>query len=240
VLRVVGDRRWTADGMSAPGPFVEMPIVYERAFGGVDGKSADPERDWEWRNPVGTGFVAAREHATGVALPNIEYTDQLLRTWSDRPRPGGFGAVGGHWQPRVAFAGTYGDEWKKNRDPLLPEDFDDRFFQCAPEDQQAPAFLRGGEPVALYRLTPHEDVRFSLPKVFLGFETLFLDGTSEVHKARRLHTVILEPDVPRVSLVWHTALACHFNVYKLERTIVTLKTELGDRPSSIENERERV
>jgi hypothetical protein len=29
-------------------------------------------------------------------------------------------------------------------------------------------------------------------------------------------------------------------VYKLERTIVTLKTELGDRPSSIENERERV
>jgi hypothetical protein len=27
--------------------------------------------------------------------------------------------------------------------------------------------------------------------------------------------------------VWHTALACHFKVQKLERTIVTLKFELS-------------
>jgi len=240
VLRIVGDRRWTANGVSPPSPFVKMPILYERAFGGMDGTSANPERDWEWRNPVGTGFVVAREKATGVALPNIEYPDQLMRSASDRPRPAGFGAIGGHWQPRVAYAGTYGDEWKKNRDPLLPDDFDTRFFQCAPEDQQAPAFLRGGEPVVLYRLTPLEDVRFSLPKVFLGFETRFLDGTSERHMERRLHTVILEPDFPRVSLVWHAALPCHFKVYKLERTIVTLKTELGERPPAIEDDRERV
>ncbi len=240
VLRVVGDRAWDATGMSAPRPFVQMPIVYERAFGGVDRKSAHPECDWEWRNPVGTGFAASRDNATGAALPNIEYPDDPLKSWTDRPRPAGFGAIGGHWQPRAGFAGTYGDEWKKNRDPLLPDDFDTRFFQCAPEDQQAPAFLRGGEPVVLYRLTPREELRFSLPKVFLGFETQFLDGTREVHKERRLHTVILEPDFPRVSLVWHTALGCHFKVYKLERTVVTLKTELGDRASNIEGEREPV
>jgi len=62
--------------------------------------------------------------------------------------------------------------------------------------------------------------------VFLGFETRFYDGSREPHKTRKLHTVILEPDFPRVSLVWHTALPCHFKVQKLERTIVTLKTEL--------------
>ena len=39
----------------------------------------------------------------------------------------------------------------KTRQPLLPDDFDDRYFQFAPADQQAPAFLRGGEPVVLYR-----------------------------------------------------------------------------------------
>jgi hypothetical protein len=38
--------------------------------------------------------------------------------------------------------------------------------------------------------------------------------------------VILEPDYPRVSLVWHTALPCHFKPNKLERTIVTLKHNL--------------
>ena len=39
--------------------------------------------------------------------------------------------------------------------------------------------------------------------------------------------MILEPDFPRVSLVWHTALPCHFKVQKLERTIVTLKSDLS-------------
>ena len=68
-----------------------------------------------------------------------------------------------------------------------------------------------------------------LPKVFLGFETRFYDGSREIHKERKLHTVILEPDYPRVSLVWHSALPCHFKVQKLERTIVTLKTQPEQR-----------
>ena len=122
----------------------------------------------------------------------------------------------------------------KERQPLLPADFDDRFFQCAPEDQQSPSFLRGGEPVVLYRLTPAGELRFSLPRIFLGFTTHFSDGSTAIHKERRLHTVIIDGDVPRVSLVWHTALPCHFKVQKLERTIVTLKTELRGDGSTAE------
>jgi hypothetical protein len=49
-----------------------------------------------------------------------------------RPSPAGFGPIACHWQPRVGFAGTYGDAWVANRLPLLPDDFDDRFFQSAP------------------------------------------------------------------------------------------------------------
>jgi hypothetical protein len=30
-----------------------------------------------------------------------------------------------------------------------------------------------------------------------------------------------------VSLVWHSALPCHFKVQKLERTVITLKTDLS-------------
>jgi hypothetical protein len=113
------------------------------------------------------------------------------------------------------------------RQPLLPVDFDERFFQVAPPDQQFPGFLRGGEPVVLHGLSPLSELRFALPKVFLGFVTHFFDGTQEFHRERRLHTVILEPDFPRVSLVWHTALPCHHKVQKLDRTTVTLKSELG-------------
>jgi hypothetical protein len=39
--------------------------------------------------------------------------------------------------------------------------------------------------------------------------------------------VILEPDHPRVSLVWHSALPCHFKVQKLEKTVVTMKSDVS-------------
>ncbi len=227
LLRVFGNRTWGASGPTKPEPFLKMPLVYERAFGGVDTGSDNPERDWDWRNPLGTGFAVEKEHLSDRLLPNIEYPKACMQAWSDRPPPAGFGAIGSHWQPRAGLAGTYDDNWMKTRQPLLPDDFDDHFFQCAPADQQAPEFLRGGEPVVLLRLTPSGDLRFLLPKVYLGFETRFYDGSREVHKNRKLHTVILEPDFPRVSLVWHTALPCHFKVQKLERTIVTLKTDLS-------------
>lgn len=227
LLRVIGDREWGALGAAPPQPFVTMPLVYERAFGGVDLQSSHPDRDWEWRNPVGTGFAVSRGNARNLKLPNLEDPKQLIRSWDDRPAPAGFGPLCSHWQPRASFAGTYDDHWMKTRQPLLPEDFDDRFFQCAPVDQQAPDFLRGGEPVVLLNLYPEGDLRFFLPKVYLGFETQFTDGSREIHKNRKLHSVILEPDFPRVSLVWHTALPCHFKVQKLKRTIVTVKADLS-------------
>lgn len=239
VLRVFGDRTWGTFGASAPQPFTRMPLVYERAYGGVDMRSAQPERDWEWRNPVGVGFATARGHASGLRLPNIEDPQNLIRSWDDRPPPAGSGAISSHWQPRLTLAGTYDDRWMRTRQPLLAEDLDDRFFQCAPADQQAPRFLRGGEPVALRHLTPAGELRFSLPRVHLGFQTRFYDGSREVHKRRELHTVIVEPDFPRVSLVWHSALPCHFKVQKLESTLITLKRSLwGDRDAGDAAEQE--
>jgi hypothetical protein len=231
LLRVFGDRTWNAVGHTDPEPFERIPLVYERAFGGVDAKSKTPEKDWDWRNPVGTGYAISSRNATGLKLPNIEDPKKLISSWDDKPAPAGFGAIECHWQPRAGFAGTYDDHWMKTRQPLLAEDLDDRYFQCAPADQQAPQFLLGGEPVILHNLHPRGRLQFTLPRLHLGFETRFYDGSRELHQNRRLHSVILEPDFPRVSLVWHSALPCHFKVQKLERTIVTLKTDLstGDR-----------
>jgi hypothetical protein len=234
ILKVFGDRQWGTFGTTSPQPFVKMPLVYERAFGGVDTQSEHPDRDWEWRNPVGTGFVVSNDHAAELPLPNIEYPRELIGGKMDKPQPAGFGAICSHWQPRVSFAGTYGDKWMKTRQPLLPEDFDDRFFQCAPVDQQAPEFLRGGEPCVLRGLTPDGDLSFFLPKLFIGFETRFYDGSREFHKNKSLHTVIIEPDFPRVSVVWHTALPCHFKVQKLERTTITRKTELRNAEATLD------
>ena len=64
-------------------------------------------------------------------------------------------------------------------------------------------------------------IRFNLPKVSVGFDTDF--GTERVRHEAKLHTVILEPDFPRVSLVWHTHLPCHHKVLKLLTTKIHLK-----------------
>jgi hypothetical protein len=222
-LRVFGDRRWNTVGISAPQPFTKMPILYERAFGGLDPKSERPDRDWDWRNPVGRGFAVDAASLDDAMLPNIEWPHRLISSRTDRPEPAGYGAIASHWQPRVSFAGTYDDHWIQTRHPLLPEDLDDRFFQCVGSDQQAPGYLSGGESVQLTNLTPDGVLEFTLPKLYLGFDTHFHGGDHLIHDRRHLHTVVLEPDYPRLSLVWQSTLACHSKVHKLRHTIVTLK-----------------
>lgn len=233
VVRVIGDRRWGRSAASKPEPWQAMPLIYERAFGGTDTRSPTPERDWDWRNPVGRGLFVAAEHARDQLLPNIERADQPINAWNDRPPPAGLGPIAAHWQPRVAFAGTYDEAWEKTRAPLLATDMDPRWYQCAPTDQQAPAFLRGGESVVLLNLHPRGRIEFRLPEVELDIETYFFDGSRERHSPPALHTVLLEPDhaaEPRVSLVWHSALACHFKVHKLERTLISLR---GPVPATV-------
>jgi hypothetical protein len=220
-LRVLGDRKWQFGGATEPQPFTAMPIVYERAFGGVD-EEPDEKRvfGWERRNPIGSGFANSAGRANGRALPNIEDPRTLISSWKDRPAPAGFGALAAHWSPRVELAGTYDDRWQNERLPLVPDDFDERFYQFAPADQQLSG-LRGGERVVLTNLTASGELVFSLPRVALKFDTDFGVETAE-HRAI-LHTVIIEPDRPRVMMVWQTALACHAKVLKLRRTRITEK-----------------
>jgi Uncharacterized protein conserved in bacteria (DUF2169) len=63
------------------------------------------------------------------------YTDGYGQ--SDYP-PVCFSAVGRAWLPRRQLAGTYDDAWLKTQWPLPPLDFDDGYWNCAPQDQQVP------------------------------------------------------------------------------------------------------
>ena len=207
VLRVTGDRSWrmAGSGLSDPEPFLTMPLTYERAFGVADPRSATPEVDWYWSNPVGTGFAVSDRDLSAIRVPNIEYPDDPIRSLKARPRPAGFGVIGPHWQERARYAGTYDKAWADERQPLLPADFDLRHYQVVARDQQAPRFLSGGEPVSLVNLTPSGMLRFVLPRLEVTLETRFMDDEQREH-VPQLHTVILEPDFPRVSLVWHSAI----------------------------------
>ena len=223
-LLVSGDRYWVREMvggvmMTPPTLFEKLPIIYERSYGGFDTRGTDPaDHRYEPLNPIGTGFATREQHVDRKAVPNVEDPKNVISSWKDRPPPAGFGAISGYWLPRRSYAGTYNARWQKERFPLWAEDFDERFFQCAPVDQQVPGFVRGGEKVELVNLTPAGYLSFVLPRVYPVFTTRF--GSEQIEHRARIQTVILEPDYPRVVLVWHTALPCQHRADYLDATVI--------------------
>jgi hypothetical protein len=199
---VSGDRRWlsglTGTRPSAPVPFRAMPVTYERAFGGTDTRGQRTSRHAsEMRNPVGVGFHSTGVPVEGELLPNVEDPRHLQHAWDDRCAPIGFAAVSRSWQPRAGYAGTYDADWLEKRFPLLPHDFDERHYQCAPVEQQLPC-LEPGEPVLLRNFTPGGELRLELP-VFRVPVYLRRDRES-VRVVITCDTVLIEPDLQRVVL----------------------------------------
>jgi hypothetical protein len=221
VIKVVGNRTWEKGvfGLvrSAAQPVTKVPLVYERAYGGFDRSDPDPgKQKMDTRNPVGCGIVAQE----GQSLPNFEYPSGRL----DKAGPAGFGALATFWSPRRELMGTYDEAWRANRNPRLPEDWDPRSLLCSPADQRPEKHLRGGELVELENLTPAGRLSFALPKVSLRFRTR-IDGRTVEHPGQ-LATVIIEPDHPRVILVWRSSLVVRTDGDYLDETIVSEKPRI--------------
>jgi len=208
LARAVGDRRLVSrlgvSSVSSPEPFEKLPLIYERAFGGWDRSNADPEKhSYEMRNPVGVGFRRDAWSAEDeLALPNIEYTEQPFRTYGDTPAPAGFGFIGASWQPRLAFAGTYDATWNRSRKPLLPADFDRRFFNAASAGLVAPGHLRGDEPVGLLGVVPTGRLGFHLPGIAPPQCTVSVRARRSAALKTYLDTVIVDTDLNRLTLLW--------------------------------------
>ena len=225
-IRALGNRWWepTMFGSrpSAMQPVTEVPIVYERAYGGFDQTDPDPRGQiMDTRNPVGCGVAADADNRIAKPVHNFEYPKGNVK----KTGPAGFGAIDSFWSPRRELQGTYDQTWQENRLPLLPENWDTRSLQCAPIDQQPSSYLRGGEFVELINLTPGGVLRFNLPKANLTFSTRFktLAGIQAKEHQGRLTTLIIEPDHLRVIMVWMSTLTCRTDVDYLEETVVREK-----------------
>jgi hypothetical protein len=229
-VTVIGDRVWGYGAfgicMSTPKPFSEMPICWERCFGGADTLDSNPKKHaWEQRNPIGTGFCITkrREMLEELALPNFENPRDLINHWNDKPSPHGLGYVGRSWMPRIRFAGTFDDNWQKLRMPILPRDFDYRFFNAAPPDLVTSEHLQGGEAVRLINLTRRGREEFNIPKMRVVFE-----GHAKGHRFKLpacLDTLQIKGADSRVVLIWRLK----YNVLLNESAdIVTARIERID------------
>lgn len=215
-IKVVGDRTWQR-GMfgtrpSPPEPTAKVPLVYERAYGGYDQTDPDPANHRiDARNPVGCGLVTM----AGQPVPNFTYPQGRM----DKDGPAGFGAVASFWSPRRELGGTYDEAWRHSQFPLLPEDWDPRTLLCSPADQRQDGYLEGGQLVELENLTPDGVLRFALPRINLRFRTR-IDRRIEKHSSQ-LATVIIEPDHPRVILIWQSVLMVRNDGDYLDETVVS-------------------
>jgi hypothetical protein len=201
-------------------PFVRMPLVWERAYGGADrtdnGSSAD------MRNPVGTGYRASGsvKPIAGTPLPNVEDPRMLITGPSDAPAPAGFAAIAPSWEPRKSYAGTYDESWQRSRAPYVPVDFDSRYFHCAPVDQVFTTPLSGGEPIEVHGAVPEGVLRFALPRVAVRIR--FRREQGEEDRRASLETVQIEPDAKRLVMVWRAALRADKAVLKIREVAASL------------------
>jgi hypothetical protein len=220
---------------SEPEPFTVMPISYDNAFGGVDRLHKDPARHrWHPLNHAGVGYHpdAPADLLDGRPLANTEETGRPAIHAGGDFRPMSFGPVARAWQPRVKHAGTYGQKWLDEKFPFLPDDFDDRYFQAAPEDQQI-EFPRGGERIQLTNLTPQGRTAFRLP-LRLGLPVLFVRREGEIAEAMAVvDTIIIEPDENRFMLVWRTSTPLQRNLREISQTIVGKSAEQWRRAEQI-------
>lgn len=228
-IRVSGDRRWERGfyGLrpSSPIPFVQMPLIYERAFGGSDYSHESPRyQGTELRNPLGTGFRKNGNSAAivGTLLPNLEHPGELVCKWSDAPRPASFGVVGRGWQPRIGYAGTYDARWKELRFPFLPADFDPQYFLSAPADQQI-SYFRGGEAVRCTNMTEDGCFFFTVPTKQVPIVFRFRDRTLLLEPV--LDTLIIEPSERRFQAIWRVAVPMGRKLNALQEVLVGLQPD---------------
>lgn len=190
-MAVLGDRAWVNGVPTGPTSFEKMPLVWERAYGGVGSRS----------NPLGRG-------AEGRRLPNLANPDRLMRSPSDTPEPVCFAPTSRDFPERQAKLGTYDAAWQATRWPYFPKDFDWGYMNAAPKALQLDD-VRGDEPFELAGVHPALPViTGQLPglraRVFaLGEHE---GGLSFQELTLRLDTVAFDADAMTVSLVWRGAL----------------------------------
>jgi len=208
-LSVFGDREWMRGPSGlAPGPartFSEMPLDWSRAFGGPGFAE----------NPAGRGAgpVDAPWGETVRPLPNVEDPAALVGLPSDAPAPASFLPAPLTAPSRLKLAGTYGEQWKRERWPGLPDDVDMRFFNLAGPGQVLPdGFFAGGEAVAAEGMHPRlRVVEGRLPRKRVR---LFVTRAPDPEKpdearfeelATRLETVWLFPAEERCAVFYRCA-----------------------------------
>jgi hypothetical protein len=181
-------------------------------------------------NPLGCSFTRNWYlNSTGVdklIAPRIEYptspfnAEQFMHVVDGgaSPAPAGLGIVNGAFEPRIKLFGYLETktDWKEDEVPLLPQDFNFQYWNCAPVDQQCQHLL-GREKFTLVNLCAHDApfakqdssgntlLQFRLPEQSLFVLTAETAGGVSVHELI-IDAVLIDTQEARVDIVWRICL----------------------------------
>ena len=224
-FNVVGDRIYDhglfGTKPTPPKPFVKIPISYDRAYGGADPHPEKPDKIKTYmKNAIGVGYYpySSGKHLVGKSLPNTEEIGKPVKNKTGNYQPMSFGPIGRNFSSRYPLSGSYDQKWFDNKAPFWPDDFDYRYFQAAPQDQQI-SYPKGGEQIMLTNLMPQAITNFSLPRMFMPI--LFLPYQADDKQVTaNIDTVLIEPDSARFMMTWRVSYPLRRNCFELKRVIV--------------------
>ncbi len=227
VLKIIGDQFWESSmGMISKSyiiPFDKKEIIYEHAYGGWLEAKDKKLSLYDPSNPSGTGYFHKRSQAHRMKLPNIEYPDFPTKTSLKKNRVAGYGPIPPHWSPRQPHAGIYEPKNRADLNNPYAKNFDPLFYQAAPYDQQF-SDINGNEPVGLLNMHPEFSViEFLMPVIEIECETKM--NNKEIRHTATIQTVIFQPDVPQMQMVWQTTLPCKQQGRTIEYTKIYSKID---------------
>jgi hypothetical protein len=231
-VQVYGPRHWRKwlgiTSLSQPEPFTRMPLHFGLAFGGSrsyprgKGEQLQTLVEAQLFNPIGIGWYGtlSEDDIDGQPAPCLEELGEPVKNPRAKNAPAAFSAIARHWLPRRDYGGTYDDHWQQEVFPFLPDDFDERFNQCAPKDQQMP-YPVGGEAVTFINMMAgRPDVRFKLPKLDnVKVRVLRKDYSYEEPEAV-VDTLYFEPDEERFSVVWRASVPIRRRIQEFDTIAV--------------------
>lgn len=194
--------------VSAPREFTDVALGYENAYGGsyADDRKQPCVYDW---NPIGKGFVPPETES--IPLPALELAKSPLQRIGEHVEPGGLGFVPSGWRIRTQYVGIFDDTWMRERRPLLPHDFDPRFYNCVPQDQVLHPKLHGGEVLHLHHLHPEAAaMRLQLPH--LAFTATFRVKDRVVTEPMVADTVLVLPDEELLAVTYRASCWLHEDI----------------------------
>lgn len=233
-------------------PTKSVALDYRLAFGGCldipAELTADVEADWVKfaQNPAGCGWLpeatsygklpkAARAHVeqrvqaqTILAAPQIEDVLKPVRTPYSTVAPAGMTAIARWWAPRVGLQGTYDEEWRRTRYPLLPKNFSAKYFQCASAGLLASPHLVGNETVTMVGLLPRRhETQLPCWQILVGVTRA--SGDISFYFAL-LDTVRFNLATQQASLVWRVPFGYEDPVIEVAIGSILRKSESARMP----------